>query len=221
MWALLQTLPESSFSLVERSESWQIARRTLRQTLHELDAAGWAEVIQPNRRAHVNFRLCHPEQDRVARDLADLQVRLGEAGFRGEAIMKEYLSLLVDSQEYRDNVRPGFLINPLTDERMELDRYYFPSVGFEFQGRQHDQVTERFPSADQLRLQQARDLIKEALCARQGIKLVTVRPQELTLAAMRAKVEPLLPLRDLTGQAELVRCLERESRRYRKKAYAT
>lgn len=72
-----------------------------------------------------------------------------------------------------------------------------------------------------LRLQQARDLIKEALCARQGIKLVTVRPQELTLAAMRAKVEPLLPLRDLTGQADLVRCLERESRRYRKKAYAT
>lgn len=45
-------------------------------------------------------------------EVAQAQLRLQESEFRGEAIMKEYLSLLIDSDEFEDNARPGFLVNP-------------------------------------------------------------------------------------------------------------
>lgn len=46
-------------------------------------------------------------------------------GYRGQALMREFLSDLVASTDFLDDARPGFLINPFTGERMEYDRYYF------------------------------------------------------------------------------------------------
>lgn len=125
--------------------------------------------------------------------------------------MKEYLSLLIDSDHFEDNARPGFLINPLTGKPVELDRYYPRVVGYEFNGRQHYETTELFPSEPGLRMQQARDLIKEALCARNGINLVVIHRADLTLEAMRRRVGALLPLRDLRGHEALIAYLERVS----------
>lgn len=51
--------------------------------------------------------------------------------------MREYLSLMIDSGEFEDNAAPGFLVNPLTDERLQFDRFYPPGVAFEFNGPQH------------------------------------------------------------------------------------
>lgn len=69
--------------------------------------------------------------------------------------MKEFLSLVVDSDRYEDNATPGFLVNPFTRERLELDRFYPPSVAFEFNGPQHYGATELF-SEEQATMQRGR-----------------------------------------------------------------
>ena len=67
-------------------------------------------------------------------------------------------------------------------------------------------------------LQQARDLIKQGICVREGIQLVVVHSQDLSLKGMLEKVEHLLPLRDLRRDAPAVRFLESVSRAYREPA---
>lgn len=121
--------------------------------------------------------------------------------------MREYLSLLIESDEYEDDAKPSFLVNPSTGERLQFDRYYPPIAAFEFQGRQHTAASKRFSPAEVAK-QRTRDLIKRGLCDELGIALVTVEAQDLTLERMRQKIGNLLHLRDLTGLDELVEYLE-------------
>ena len=47
------------------------------------------------------------------------------------------------------------------------------------------------------------------------IPAVVIHSEDLSLAAMQAKIGGLLPLRDLTGHEPLITFLERKARRYR------
>jgi hypothetical protein len=123
--------------------------------------------------------------------------------------MKELLSLLVDSNEFEDNARPGFLINPKTGERLELDRYYTNVAAFEYNGASH------FGTTEQATDQQTRDLVKVGICALRQIPVVIIHSEDLSVAGMRAKVGRLLPPRDLAGHEPLVEFLEQKARRYR------
>ncbi len=61
-------------------------------------------------------------------------------------------------------VRPDWLINPATGQRLELDGYNAGlKIAFEYQGPHHRQTAVR-----------ARDMLKEALCAVQGVRLIAV-----------------------------------------------
>lgn len=113
-----------------------------------------------------------------------------------------------------DNAAPGFLVNPLTDERMELDRFYPPAVAFEFNGPQHYGATGRFSAEDAAR-QRGRDYMKLGICVEKGITLLIIHPEDLTLESMRQRIGPLLPMRDLAGQEPLMEFLKSISRRYR------
>ncbi|HEY3368614.1 MAG TPA: ArsR family transcriptional regulator [Symbiobacteriaceae bacterium] len=220
LYGLLQTLPafrgqSGEFTYTTLSAIAHVSFVTVKQAVRELAGSGWIQVSQTNQVAPVRFTLRNPELERSAAEAALAMRRLQEAEFRGEAIMREYLSLLIDSDEFEDNARPGFLVNPLTDERMELDRYYPAVVAFEFNGAQHFRPTERFPSEKGLAMQQARDLMKEALCARRGVRLVVIKGEDLSLGTMQQKVGALLPLRDLRTHGELVEALEKLSKSYR------
>src|SRR5690606_12471297 len=115
--------------------------------------------------------------------------------------MREYLSLLIDSDEYEDNAAPGFLVNPLTEERLQLDRYYPPGVAFEFNGPQHYGPTEHYTAEEAVK-QRVRDLIKAGICAGRGIQLKIVHAEDLSLSKMKKIVGHLLPLRDLRRSEE-------------------
>lgn len=72
--------------------------------------------------------------------------------------MREYLSLLVDSDHFEDNATPGFLVNPLSGEELQYDRFYPPRVAFEFNnGPQHDGPTALYASGRDIRRLRARD----------------------------------------------------------------
>ncbi|MDF2626953.1 MAG: hypothetical protein K0R39_784 [Symbiobacteriaceae bacterium] len=143
--------------------------------------------------------------------------RVEKAENVGEQIMREFLSLLVDSDEYEDESAPGFLVNPLSGELLRYDRYYPPRVGVEFNGPQHYGPTDRYPDPQQAAQQQARDYMKIGLSVRKGMAVVVVHAEDLSLAGMRAKVEGLLPLRNLKNHGQLAEYLEKVGRRYRAK----
>lgn len=194
------------------------SRNALKQAVRALAQHGWLQISQRNKFAPIYFSLDNPVAQLREQAVAALKAHLAEAPFLGEALMRAYLSLLVDSHEYDDDASPGYLVNPFTGEEMQFDRYYPPRVAFEFNGPQHYGPTARFSSEMEARKQQGRDYIKIGIAVQRGIRLVIVHPEDLSLATMQRKVAGLLPLRSLDGDAHLITFLESVSRAYRRKA---
>lgn len=206
----------TSYALLSARTGWNV--RTVRRAMTELINAGWLNVEQRNQQAPLCFELLNAETARGEAALAVAQHRLEQAEFRGEALMREFLSLLVESEEHEDDAAPGFLVNPETNERLQFDRFYpRAGVAFEFNGPHHYGPTSTV-SARKSAKQQARDLMKIGICVRRGISLIVVHQADLSLKGMQAKVSRLLPLRDLHGYDPLIRFLERAGRKYRQTA---
>lgn len=217
LYGLLLLVPGKDFTHLELANLAHAAPNTIARAIDELARAEWITVERANRLARIHLEFTSPGMARGMLALDRAQWRLNKAEFFGEALMREYLSLLIDSDQYEDNAAPGFLVNPRTEERLQFDRFYPPTVAFEYNGPQHDRPTERF-SPEQSAAQRERDLIKLGICAYRGITLVTVHHDDLTLTAMQQKIPPLLPRRDLTGYELLSDFLEMESHRYRRRA---
>lgn len=188
--------------------------RTLKRAVHALKEAGWVATRQKNRLAPIEFALQHPDQ--AWRRAAER--RLQRHPYAGQALMQEFLTLIVDSRDFVDDASAGFLVNPRTQQLLQFDRFYpLHRVAFEFNGRQHYEPTERF-SKEQVAVQRERDKTKQAICRERKITLVVVHAEDLSLAGMLRKVSNLLPLRDLSGFPRTIRHLENAARRYRKAA---
>ena len=115
------------------------------------------------------------------------------AEFKGEAPMKEALSLLVDSRVFLDNASPSFLVNPDTGEKLEFDRYYpKDDVVFEFDGAQHYVATERYDE-EAVRKQRLRDAAKRDICAESGIRLWSCIPRICHSASCCRRSESCCP----------------------------
>lgn len=218
LYGLLQITPgflgqRGQFTYASLCSLTKLGRNTLKRAIADLLAANWIQVTQANRLAPLQFTLGTPELRRSQDEVTMAQRRLGRAKFGGEALMQEYLSLLIDSDQFTDNARPGFLVNPLTKERLELDRFYTPNVAFEYHGTQHDRATERFPQ-EVVDAQQLRDYIKAGICLYQGIKLIIIRAEDLSLQGMLRKIGSSMPLRNLVGHEPLIDFLENASLPY-------
>lgn len=181
----------------------------------QLRQAGWLQT-RYGRRQPIRYQPLDPH--RAARDDVSARIRarlFRRETFKGEALMKEMLSVLVDDTRFEDNARPGFLINPLTDERLEFDRWYFEAgTAFEFNGPQHERPTGIAPDIEAVRQQQARDLIKAALAAQRGITLITVLAHDLSFERLARLIGDRLPLREPEPADPVVQLLARESRSY-------
>ena len=208
--------PCGQFAHAELAALAHASRNTVANAVGQLARAEWIKVERANRLDRIHFELSFPGFSRAMNALSAAQNRLARAKYLGEGLMREYLSLLIDSEAYEDDATPGFLVNPRTDEHLQLDRFYPPRVAFEFNGPQHYRATDKF-SADEADRQRERDYIKLGICVTRGISLVIIHPEDLTLKGMRQKVGDLLPLRDLAGFELLIDFLEAESRNYRRR----
>lgn len=222
LYGLLQAAPGYRNRAGEFSYEWlaglaQASPNSVRRAVRELARAGWLQISQVNKFSPVRFSLRHPGVDRGEAEVDRARRRLEEAPFLGEALMREYLTLLVDSDDFEDDASPGFLVNPWSDERLKLDRFYPPSVAFEFNGPQHYAATERFPDKDVAK-QRGRDHLKIGICVSKGIHLQVIHAEDLTLETMRRKAGSVLPLRDPAGHERLAAFLEAVGRRYRRAA---
>lgn len=107
------------------------------------------------------------------------------APYLGEFLMRKLLDNTVASTTFMDNARPSFLRNPKTNQPLEYDRLYFEGVAFEFNGEQHYSTTSEFPDPQALQERRTRDLIKVALSLENGITLVTVVDEDLSVEGRR------------------------------------
>ncbi len=193
------------------------ALKTIRRTTNMLAAYGWLELTRKNHFCPFLFTVKNPVREAYDAKLARMAKRIDRARFMGEELMRSYLTLIADSDEFEDDAAPGFLVNPFTHERMQLDQYYPGRVAFEFNGPQHYKPTE-FATPQDVEKQQARDCIKAMICRNRGIRLVVAHPEDLTLQTMIQKVGTHLPLRDLRSSRPILRYLENTSRHYRRVA---
>ncbi|MDB4894094.1 MAG: hypothetical protein JWN15_356, partial [Firmicutes bacterium] len=223
LYAIMQCSPDLANSAARLTYSnlaavAGLSVNTVKAAVLRLHQTGWLQAAKSNKFRPIHFTLRNPADERYRSAVAGIAHRIGKAQHKGEALMREYLSLIIASDHYDDDASPGFLVNPYTGEEMQLDRYYSPSVAFEFQGAQHFGPTKRYPDEDEARKQQARDHMKAGICKREHIDLILVHPEDLSLNALREKVPALLPQRDLAGAERLIANLERRSRSYREEA---
>lgn len=220
-YGFLQALPtfrsgQGHFKWAQTRDVFGWHPRTVKRAVRALEDAGWITIDQKNRLAALSFTLQHAD---IAL-LRAVQARLGMAEFKGQALMLEYLTLIVDSNRFVDDGSVGFLVNPRTKHLLEFDRFYpLHGVAFEFNGRQHYVATGRF-SSQQVEAQRNRDATKRLICTRENINLVVVHAEDLTLEGMLHKVGELLPRRNLSNYPRTIQYLERISRGYREAASA-
>jgi hypothetical protein len=143
-----------------------------------------------------------------------------EAGYafarnKGEYLMKCYLDMWVNCDEFVDNARPEFLENPESSQPLEYDRFY-PRYGiaFEFNGAQHYELGDE-QSQKALR---TRDLVKDALSRANGIALVTVKAEDLLPARFVQLLPDGLPHRHVDEESLHFRTLARLGTAYASKA---
>ncbi len=203
-------LLESSISTVGLSRLLHVGRGTIAAHLKELERAGWT--------TRTARRMICPAQPRQVRERKVERFRkmLPLTPYTGEFISFSWLDELVDSDEYVDHARPSFLRNPVTRQPMEYDRIY-PSYrkAFEHQGLQHFGPTDKFPDPVKAREQELRDWAKLGLSTANGIELVTITYEDLSLKGMWAKIPDGLPKRAPDPEDPYIQCLEQESAKYR------
>lgn len=191
-------------SVLELAGIARMSRNTVIASCDRLSKCGWL-TIRREGRSNRPVALIHRECQQVM--ALELRRRADLAANRGEFLMKRYLDLRVNSDEYVDNARPGYLANPISKQRLEYDRLYLLGVAFEFNGPQHHGQTEHFPSEHALRQTQARDLIKQSLSRNNQVLLVTVDTEQLRPSTLESLIPDCLPRRPLDTEGPYFRAL--------------
>lgn len=189
-----------------------IPRETLRRAVQVLAEAGWAYKARVDgKEVVVPWMPPQVEED----ILVQLITVRDEIKHYGEWLLRCMLDLMVVDGDYVDNARPAWLVADDLDGKLELDRFYRSArVAFEFQGRQHSEITNLTPTEADLEEQMKRDRIKARICAEEGIRLITVDARELSFATLYQKIGSALPVVPLLEDRPLYRHLARLARSY-------
>ncbi|MBE3584107.1 MAG: hypothetical protein IMX01_08340 [Limnochordaceae bacterium] len=145
--------------------------------------------------------------------------RIEQAPYRGEALAKEWSTLLADidpgSGEVVDNARPEFLVNPDTNQPLEYDRWFKQyGVAIEFNGKQHYGATERYPDVRAAARTRVHDYVKYGLSRDHGVTLITLTPSELNYPTIWRHLAGVLPLRSVSLDDPVLQYLTERSHSY-------
>jgi len=202
-------------SLAELCAQARVSRSATLRACRHLARLGWMVLVKTGKRIRPVAVVPYQYQTKMAQDLERLYRLVGN---KGEFLMKRYLDLRICSDEFIDNARPEFLVNPMTDELLEYDRYYMSRVAFEFNGPQHHSTTKAFPDEKALKKIKTRDLVKRALSDKAGVKLITITAQDLRPDALGRRIPDDLPLNPIDDGGPYFKALARICSAYADKA---
>lgn len=132
----------------------------------------------------------------------------------GESVMKVMLDNTVQSSDCLDNCRPQRMSNPETGKALELDRLYYPNIAFEFQGRQHHQLTPLRSNEQQFERAKLLDLAKVGLGEKLGIKIVEITIDDLTIDGIIARIPKELEVQRIDRDGEYTCFIDAMGRDY-------
>lgn len=204
----------SSFKAI--AQAVQMQPRTVSQGVRSLVDAGWLAISREHPRAPIHISFSDPKIARRNAEVRRARQRLEKSQYLGETLALLWCDSLVECKNYEDDYFPDAFTNPLTNELLQSDRYYFThKVAIEFNGPQHEGPTLHY-TAKQAESQMRRDKIKRQICTQQKIALITVWPEDLTLHRMHDLLGRVLPLRKFLADEPIFSLLESESKHYLK-----
>lgn len=210
--ALYMTIAQSgACSLQELSAISRVSRETVRRLVGLLVATGWATVGGREKLKVIVATRPKDTQMDLAYHLREVRSCVYPVG---ETLSKLVLNVEVADDRYVDNARPAFLQNRETGEYMELDRWYYEHrVGEEYEGIQHFAVT-KLTDKEKLKEIQARDAMKAEICRAEGIPLMIITEDDLSIDGILAKIPPQLPKAHFDRNDSYVRTLDELCRDY-------
>ena len=223
IYGTLQTLPkykrssrEATYTYTSIAKMLYLNVKTVRRALFKLRDEEWIDIRTMKKTKDKLFYISNPVRIKMLK----AEHNLYRAKFRGEALMREALNLILEWDNGVDNATPDFLKNPYTHEQMHFDRYYEKqNVACEFNGEQHYRATDLY-NQSAVAKQKRLDKTKQKICNERNITLLIFRWEDLSLARITEKIKqaiPWAPLRDLTGYNLLVNYLEKQMTNYREK----
>ena len=221
IYGALQTLPSYNersstcwYTYTKIAEQLKMNIKTVRRALFKLRDEEWIAIQTSKETKNKKILTGNPVKIKMIK----AKHNLNRAKFRGEALMREGLNLVLEWDNGVDNATPDYLKNPYTHEQMHFDRHYEKqNVAFEYNGEQHYHATKRYSQSD-VGNQKRLDRIKQKICNERNIMLLIFRREDLSIAGITEKIKqalPWAPLRDLTGYDVLVNYLEKQMEEYR------
>jgi hypothetical protein len=113
-------------SIVRLADLMGLSHSSVSRACAHLADRGWVKIEQCSREKRVWAVVPDAVQVRQAHLLSEIY---SMQPHKGEFLLKVLLDAHVLSRNYVDNARPKWLINPTTDEPMEIDRLYLPEDG--------------------------------------------------------------------------------------------
>lgn len=160
-----------------------LARACIAATQLRLPAAVWSH------HQHVRFI-----RDAAAQAVVRVPVVRDDTASPKELEFKRALEAWTQCSDWK-KARPGWLLNPETGRRMELDMVS-PSgrVAIEYNGAHHYVFPNAYHATErEFAKQRRRDDVKRALCEARGVRLVSIRARACVEAELR-ELDAQLPL---------------------------
>ena len=195
----LSLIAHKPSSVRELATCASISRNLVTKLIYSLDKTGWV-VIHETPHKNIMIPTQPPEIQKANLDYARDSDKMSPRS--GENKMNLMLDLIVDVSPCIYNARPWFLQNPKSKEFLEYDRLDPEAMrAWEFDGRQHYEVTRDFPDGHDLRQVQERDKLKARLSRENGVSLITITAEDLTLENMLNKTPEDVPIKliDVNG----------------------
>ncbi|HHW26042.1 MAG TPA: hypothetical protein GXX23_01730 [Firmicutes bacterium] len=175
--------------------------------------AGWLRLESRGRQLKPVCWIPHEQQKAL---VDELKKDCDMAPLTGEFLTCRLTEFWVDHPRIIRNARPDFLENPQTRQRFELDIYVESILGVEFDGPQHYRETSKF-SREQVDEIKAHDLMKEGMCKKAGIPLITLKAPDLSIEGMRKLLPPNIPLHSVDLEGPYAKGLDDLCADYRRK----
>ena len=190
--------------------------RAARRAVRLLLAAEWLSLHQANRLKPLIVRLfVDPVRRLQEREIRQAKARIDVSENKGEAIMVEIVTAMAATNRFLVNGFAENSRNPETGFRLQWDMFFYElRVAIEFNGEQHYGPTELY-TKEQSEAQQRRDAYKYKAAEREGIRVIVIRTEDLSVAGVLNKIRGAVPLNEEAKNPRLLRYLDKVCKRYR------